>query len=121
MKLSGDSAVPSRINGPESKPVRIAPGAAVHRRLDQATGQTQTASEAGESDVRLTGRAQQLAAIEQNLRSMPAIDELRVTAVKQRLESGDYKVDAQRIADRLLRLEGAMHRDAGPLARNPLK
>ena len=120
MKLSGDAAVPSRINGPESKPVRIAPGAGVHRRLDQAPSQA-TASGAAESDVRLTGRAQQLAAIEQNLRSLPAVDELRVAAVKQRLESGDYKVDAQRVADRLLRLEGAMQRDAGPLARNPLK
>ena len=118
MKLPGDNPVASRINSLETKPVRVAPGSAVNRRPDQAPGQPPAAAEA-ESDVKLTGRAGRLAAIEQSLRNLPAVDELRVAAVKQRLQDGEYQVDPQRIADRLLRMEDELAR--GPLERGPLK
>lgn len=118
MKLTGEIAVPSKINGLEPRPVRTAPSAAVQPRLDQAPGQQ--AAAAGESEVKLTGRAQQLAALEQSLRSRPAVDEARVAAAKERLMNGDYQIDPQRIADKLLRLENEFQR-AAPLERNLLK
>jgi negative regulator of flagellin synthesis FlgM len=70
--------------------------------------------------VQLTGAARQLATIEQSLRDMPAIDEARIAAVKQRLDSGTYKVDPQRVADRLLHLEQELERSS-PLNKNLLK
>ena len=51
---------------------------------------------------------------------MPAVDELRVSAVKQRLQDGSYEIDPQRIADRLLRLEEDLSR-ATPFERSPVK
>ena len=119
MKLPGETAVAGRINGLDAKPVRVASGAAVHKRLEQ-TATPAGASRDAESDVQLTGAARNLAAIEQSLRALPAVDELRVSVVRQRLQSGDYQVDPQRVADRLLQLETDLGRGA-PLENNPLK
>jgi len=119
MRLPGDSVVPTKISSMETKPVRVAPGASVHKRLDQAAGAPQNSTEAA-SDVQLTGAARGLASIEQALHALPAIDEQRVAAVKQRLERGEYKVDPQRVADRMLHLENDLAR-GNPLNRNPLK
>lgn len=111
--------VPTKISGLDAKPVRIAPGAAVQKRQEQSAGAIASASESG-SDVQLTGASRHLAAIEQQLKTLPAVDELRVAMVKQRLESGDYQVDPQRIADKLLRIESELGRGS-PLEKNILK
>jgi negative regulator of flagellin synthesis FlgM len=120
MKIPGDSAVASKINGLETKPARIAPAATVNRRGGEAAETAAAArSEAG-ADVQLTGAARGLAAIEQSVRAMPAVDELRVAAVKERLQNGSYEIDPQRVADKLLRLESDLQR-ADPLERSPLR
>ncbi len=119
MKLPGDNLVPNKVNGVETKPVRVASAGAVHKRLEQPAGKAGSGA-ATESDVHLTGASRNLAAIEQSLKEMPAIDELRVSMVKQRLSSGDYKIDPQRVADRLLSIERDLGR-AAPLEDSPLK
>lgn len=111
MKLPGDILVSNKVNGVDSKPVRIASAGAVHKRLEQSAGKAGSSAAAG-SDVHLTGAGRQLAAIEQSLRELPAVDEARVSAVRQRLSGGDYRVDAQRVADRLLGLERDLGRKA---------
>jgi negative regulator of flagellin synthesis FlgM len=118
MKLPGDIVVPSKVSS-ESKPVRVASAGAVHKRLEQSAGKAGS-SAASESDVHLTGASRNLAALEQSLRDMPAIDELRVSTVKQRLSSGDYKIDPQRVADRLLSIERDLDR-AAPSDDSPQK
>lgn len=117
MKLPGDISVPNKVSGVESKPVRVASAGAVRNRFEQTAGKAGS-SAASESDVHLTGASQQLAAIEQRLKDMPAIDELRVSAVRQRLNSGDYTVDPQRVADRLLSIERDLGR-ASPFDHEP--
>jgi negative regulator of flagellin synthesis FlgM len=119
MKLPGDSVVPSKINGQDMKPVRVSPGAAVHHKQEQAGSKAGRSVDA-ESDVQLTGTSRHLAAIEQTLRSMPAVDELRVAIMQQRLGGGEYKVDPQRVADKLLHMEGDLQR-GGPLDQSLLK
>ena len=56
-------------------------------------------------DVQLTHTATSLKQIETRLASIPDVDRARVEAVRQRVESGTWKVDANRIADRLMRFE----------------
>jgi negative regulator of flagellin synthesis FlgM len=73
-----------------------------------------------ESDVRLTGAARGMAALEQAVHAMPVVDEARVAEVKQRLQDGRYEIDPQRVADRLLRLEGDL-RQGAPFGKNPLR
>jgi negative regulator of flagellin synthesis FlgM len=118
MKLPGDSVVASKITGVDAKPVRVAPGTSAPRRDPAAE---KPASNAGPSaDVQLTGAARGLAAMEQSLVALPAVDEARVAAVKRRLDSGEYRIDAQRIADRLLHLESELSRRS-PVDRSAIK
>ena len=121
MKLPGDSVVANKINGLEAKPARIAATPAVNRRAGAAP---EAAADSGPADagtdVRLTGAARGLAALEQSLLAQPAVDQARVAAVKERLQKGSYEVDPQRIADKLLRMDGDLAR-ALPLEKNPLR
>lgn len=109
MKVPGEILVPNKINGLEPRPARVAPVSTV-RAPAGAPGSGSDQAPGG--DVRLTHAARNLAAIEESLRALPAVDELRVSAVKQRLQDGSYDIDPQRIADRLLRLEGDLARAA---------
>jgi negative regulator of flagellin synthesis FlgM len=97
--------VTNKINGTEVRPVRIAPGAAATRAptADVADKSENAGVTAGEP-VQITGTARHLAALEQSIRDLPAVDEARVAAVKSRLAEGSYQVDPQRVADRLLRM-----------------
>jgi negative regulator of flagellin synthesis FlgM len=67
------------------------------------SGKSESAS--GKDDVQLTHTATSLKHIEARLAGMPDVDRARVDAVRQRVEAGAYKMDANRIADRLLRFE----------------
>ncbi len=60
---------------------------------------------ASADDVQLTHTATSLKQIETRLASIPDVDRARVEAVRQRVESGTWKMDANRIADRLMRFE----------------
>jgi negative regulator of flagellin synthesis FlgM len=119
MKVPGEHLVPNKINVLEPKLARVTPAAAT-RALPGATADAGSDSATTSSDVHLTGAARSLAAIEQSLRALPAVDELRVAAVQQRLHDGSYEIDPQRVADRLLRLESDLARVA-PFDGNPLK
>jgi negative regulator of flagellin synthesis FlgM len=118
MKVPGEIFVASKITGVEPKPLRVAAAGAVRATRDTATAGGD--APASGTDVHLTGAARGMAAIEQSLRAMPAVDELRVSAVRQRLQDGSYQVDPQRVADRLMRMEADLARLA-PLESSPLK
>lgn len=100
--------VTSKITSVDAKPVRVAPGTSAPKR-DHEAGKAATNPGPG-TDVQLTGAARSLAAAEQSLASLPPVDEARVAAVKRRLDSGEYRIDAQRIADKLLHLESDLAR-----------
>jgi negative regulator of flagellin synthesis FlgM len=108
MKLPGDSAVPSKISGVDAKSVRVAPSSNAPKRHEQAPERA-SGPDAG-SNVQLTNASRSLAALEQSLQSLPAIDEQRVAAVKRRLESGEYQINPQRVADKLLHMENELRR-----------
>ena len=61
-----------------------------------------------DDDVRLTDTAAALQKAEARLREQADVDAARVEAVRRRVESGEYRVDAGRLADRLLRFERSL-------------
>ena len=63
------------------------------------------AAAAGSDTVALTSGAQLLERLEKSLESLPAIDSQRVAEVRSAIENGDYEIDAQAIADAMIRLE----------------
>ncbi|HJS91836.1 MAG TPA: flagellar biosynthesis anti-sigma factor FlgM [Steroidobacteraceae bacterium] len=59
-------------------------------------------------DVHITDSASQLASLEQTLRSLPAVDPVRVAQLQAAIEQGGYTVQPQHVADQLLQLEQAL-------------
>ncbi|MCG8435565.1 MAG: flagellar biosynthesis anti-sigma factor FlgM [Gammaproteobacteria bacterium] len=70
------------------------------------TDTAQTSSQGPASDsVRLTFSAKSLSDLEQVINSKPVVDQNRVDALRSAIQSGEYQIDPQRVADKLLRLE----------------
>lgn len=95
----------SKINGLEVRPVRVAAGLAVPKAGTDRPAPQPKGSEAPGTNVQITRTARGLAALEQSVRDLPAVDQSRVAAIRQRLDDGSYQLDPQRIADKLLRME----------------
>ena len=55
--------------------------------------------------VELTSGAQLLSRLEKSLATLPDIDASRVDAVKTAIANGDYEIDAEKIADTLIRMD----------------
>jgi len=58
--------------------------------------------------VKLTDTASSLQQIEKQMASEPAVDPARVAAVKDALSAGDYKIDAERVAEKFIEVERAL-------------
>lgn len=59
-----------------------------------------------DAPVKLSDQAKQLKAIEERLKDLPEVDNERVMQIKQSIADGTYKIDSDRVASRLLALEG---------------
>jgi len=55
--------------------------------------------------VALTDTAVRLKRIETSLADLPEVDQARVDALRERVESGDYQVDGNAIARKLMQME----------------
>lgn len=96
----------NKIDGLEVRPIRVSAGATVRKSGDAAAGGAgQGGAPAAEADVQITSSARTLAALEQSIRDLPAIDQSRVDEIQQRLAEGRYSIDPQRIADAFARRE----------------
>ena len=58
--------------------------------------------------VQLTSNAKLLEQLDKTLASLPAIDSARVAEIKTAIENGDYEIDAQAIADAMIRLDRSL-------------
>jgi negative regulator of flagellin synthesis FlgM len=55
--------------------------------------------------VRLTSNAKLLERLDKTLASLPAVNSERVAEIKAAIENGDYQIDADAIADAMIRLD----------------
>lgn len=67
--------------------------------------QSETATSTKADTIFITETAAQLQAIESKLTEIPAVDLLRVKDIQQLLDSGKYEINAEKLADNLLRFE----------------
>lgn len=58
-----------------------------------------------QDNIRLTSDAQRAAATEQALANMPATDENRIASIRAAIQNGQYSINAEQIADKILLLE----------------
>jgi negative regulator of flagellin synthesis FlgM len=84
----------------------IGAGRGAQRSQDPVTGGPSTdSSDTGSQSVQITGTARHLAALEQKLRDLPAVNEERVSQLRSAIEQGTYQVRPQHIADNLMSIE----------------
>lgn len=58
--------------------------------------------------VELTSSAKLLERLEKTLASLPAIDSARVAEIRNAIESGDYEINAEAIADAMIRFDRSL-------------
>ena len=58
--------------------------------------------------VNLTNSAKLLERLDKSLASLPAVDAGRVAEIKTAIENGDYSIDADAIADAMVRLDRSL-------------
>ncbi len=55
--------------------------------------------------VNLTSDAKLLERLDKTLAALPAVDSARVAEIRTAIENGDYEIDAEAIADAMIRLD----------------
>ena len=96
-------------NGVDNRPVQKGSDRGVNRASDSAgsvsADTTKPAVAAGNTGVRITDSAHQLAALEHAISQLPDVDEAKVAMVRAAIADGTYQVSSERIADKLIRFE----------------
>jgi negative regulator of flagellin synthesis FlgM len=95
--------VASKINGVEGGAASAGTSRVGQRGAGGAPSSRQTSS-----DVHITDTATQLAALEQSVSDLPAVNESRVAQMRTAIEQGTYQVAPQQVADGLTQLEQAL-------------
>lgn len=72
--------------------------------------QSESTTAAAGDRVTLTNTASRLQDIEQKLSNSSSVDKARVAEVQSAISNGDYNVDADRIADKMLAFEDFMNK-----------
>ncbi|MBL8225495.1 MAG: flagellar biosynthesis anti-sigma factor FlgM [Chromatiales bacterium] len=101
----GDNRINPYGPGPETAAAR---SRGVSRGGEAATGRPAGGTSGGGDSLRLTDTATLLRQAEARLKAQPDVDAARVEAIRQRIDAGQYQVDAERLAARLLRFEQAL-------------
>lgn len=101
----------TKIGGFDSSPIQTGTGGAV-KRGGGAAGNAYSSKTTSSSDTQITESARQLAALEQAMKDLPAIDEAKVEQLRSSIEGGSYQVDAEKVANKLLQFESLLGEDA---------
>jgi negative regulator of flagellin synthesis FlgM len=88
-------------------PVKGSNGNATVADKAQADGTSAPGAQTGDT-VTLTSSARSLQKIEEAIAKAPVVNSHKVTAVKQAVQSGNYHVDAGRVADKMLQFESGL-------------
>ncbi len=95
----------TKIGGYQNRPVQVGGDKAVSRTRDGAGAAAEAGASSKAGPVRITDQARQLAALEQAVQSLPAVNEARVAEIRLAIEEGRYEVAPERIADKLIRMD----------------
>jgi len=71
---------------------------------------TSTGGSSAVDKVTLTGTAAKLKEIEDSLADQPMVDSTRVRNMQDSIKAGDYRVNPERVADKMLNFESAFNK-----------
>ena len=95
----------NKISGIDGRPVQVGGGAPVSRARDATAKAARPRPPAAASNIDVSDTARTLAALEDQISTLPVVNESRVDAVRRALDEGRYHVDPQRVADKMMRFE----------------
>jgi len=72
-----------------------------------SSSRSSAGSSPGSDKVSLTNTAERLKALEEQLAKQPEIDSDRVSDVQNAISKGKYKVDPERVADKMMNFEAS--------------
>ena len=75
---------------------------------DTSSASVDNSARAVSDSVEFSATAQQLSSLQDDLASLDAVDMGKVDEIRQAISNGSYKIDAQKIAESLLALEGEL-------------
>ncbi len=75
---------------------------------DAAAPGTAPTTAASRDTVNLTNSAKLLERLDKSLASLPAVDAGRVAEIKSAIENGNYEIDADAIAEAMIRLDRSL-------------
>jgi negative regulator of flagellin synthesis FlgM len=99
-------AMANKISGIDGRPMQVGSGAPVARTRDTTAEGRKAETTNSPQNIDVSDTARTLAALEDKIAAMPVVSEARVEAVRRALDEGRYHVDAQRVADKMMRFEG---------------
>lgn len=100
--------MPIEINGYSRNPVQgTTDNASSKAKREEAAAQAETKSPGGDS-VSLTGGASRLHELERKVADASEVDTKRVEELRRAVSDGRYQVNAPRVADKMMALEGLL-------------
>lgn len=107
----GRTRAMSKINGNPVAPAYVPPSrpAAPVNSSGSVSGAAAAGAVPGEDSFQLTDRGQLLQEATLAAKAAPGFDQAKVEAVRQELASGAYRIDAQAIANRMIRTEAEIY------------
>ena len=97
----------SEVNGPTDGTIRVISNRAEKPQTADSAG-AQTKEQSAGDAVSLTDVAAKLQALEKAVAASSAVDPGRVAALREVINSGNYEIDPQQIAEKLLDLEAKL-------------
>jgi negative regulator of flagellin synthesis FlgM len=82
-------------------------GGTTERQAGPTANVTQNQS-SSEDKVSLTDAATQLQSLQQNIAALSEVDSARVAELRSAIENGEYLVDAQKLAQNMIKFEGQL-------------
>lgn len=90
---------------PENSRSQTARNEAAPKREAPADTQQQGSENAPNVSVSLSEAGKTLAQVEASLKSSPEIDQAKVDEMRAKIESGDYQIDSQNLAQKMLDID----------------
>ncbi|PCJ21894.1 MAG: flagellar biosynthesis anti-sigma factor FlgM [Gammaproteobacteria bacterium] len=88
---------------------------AVQAKEDKSQPQVKTQDLKNQTSVHLSSDAKTLKRLEDAASKAPAVNQDRVAAIKKQISDGQYKVDARKIADKLVAHEDFLEKQFTPI------
>lgn len=93
---------------PAQNTVNTARGGSTERQAGPTATAAQINTPASNDKISLTDAATQLQSLQQNIAALSEVDSARVAELRVAIENGEYLVDAQKLAQNMIKFEGQL-------------